>query len=72
MVTKPGDVLRGEAIGAPDLQLTVLEVEGRRIKTVRIKRVNNENGLESNQAVPNKKASALVNKAQNTLSNSAS
>ena len=71
-IPKPGDVLRGEAIGAPDLQLTVLEVEGRRIKTVRIKRVNNENNLESSQAVPNKKTSTLVNKAQNTLSNSAS
>lgn len=71
-IPKPGDVLRGEAISAPDLQLTVLEVEGRRIKTVRIKRINNENNLESSQAVPNKKASTLVNEAQNTLSNSAS
>lgn len=69
-IPKAGDTLKGESFGVPDLHLTVLDVEGRRIKTVRVKRLSNEGNLESSTpAIANKKSSALVNKAQNSLSN---
>jgi CBS domain containing-hemolysin-like protein len=69
-IPKAGDTLKGESFGVPDLHLTVLDVEGRRIKTVRVKRVDNEGNREgATSAVANKKPSALVNKPQNPLSN---
>ncbi len=65
-----GDTLKGEAFGFPDLWFTVLEVEGRRIKSVKIKRNNKENEAEGEVAIKGPKPSRLTKNLPNTVSES--
>jgi putative hemolysin len=69
-IPKAGDSLSGESFGLPDLHLTVLVVEGRRIKTVKVKRVSEESSqAEGHQAtVADKNASSLINNTHNAVS----
>lgn len=70
-IPKTGDSLSGESFGAPELHFTVLSVDGRRIKTVKIKRVP-ERGHPSENAEPvtDKGRSPLMRNIRNTVSES--
>jgi len=69
-IPQAGDAINGEAFGVPDVRLTVLTVDGRRIKKVKIERlVRKEGDADVQSTVPNK-PSALWHNPQNSVSNS--
>jgi putative hemolysin len=68
-IPKAGDALSGESFGLPNLYLTVLAVDGRRIRTVKVKRVNEGNSQTKDlKTVIGKNPSTLMNNAPNTVS----
>jgi CBS domain containing-hemolysin-like protein len=68
-VPKAGDVVSGAAFNAPELRLTVLEVDGRRIKTAKVERIKEESQpVKKYDKVAEEDASTLP--AHNTLSQS--
>jgi CBS domain containing-hemolysin-like protein len=69
-IPQAGDVIDGATFDVPDVRLTVLSVDGRRIKTVKLERfTSGENDTDDNQVVPNK-GSGLFQNPQNSVSNS--
>jgi putative hemolysin len=72
-IPKTGDKLSGASFGAPNLHFTVLEVEGRRIKTAKIERVRERLGQPEEHSEENrtsKRPSSLVKNPGNTISQS--
>jgi CBS domain containing-hemolysin-like protein len=71
-VPKTGDVIGGAAFDAPEIRLTVLEVDGRRIKTVKVERIKEESQpvKKYDQTADVEDPSTLLNNARNTLSQS--
>lgn len=71
-IPKSGDTLSGVAFGAPDLRFTVLDVDGRRIKTAKVERLRAERQKleEKRESVPDETPSTLMENARNTLSQS--
>jgi putative hemolysin len=71
-IPETGDLLSGESFGAPNLQFTVLEVEGRRIKTVKVNRTSTESdgstGLRNSSS--DQKSSSLMKNTHKTVSES--
>ena len=69
-IPKEGEVLDGTSFGIPSVELTVLDVDGRRIKTARVKRIREEErqpeeSLETSKDQSNS-ASTFVSNAHNT------
>ena len=70
-IPKAGDSLSGEAFNAPDLRLTVLAVEGRRIKTVKIERIKKEPEQGNRKTEPSETSTpTIMGKTQKPVSNS--
>jgi len=71
-IPKAGDSLSGESFGVPNLFITVLDVEGRRIKSVRINRINKDSSgnTTGRKATPDPNSSTLINNTQKPLSES--
>jgi CBS domain containing-hemolysin-like protein len=72
-IPKTGDSVEGASFGVLDVRLTVLDVEGRRIKTVkveRIKEITNEVKKQQLKVAADNPAVSLVNKTQNRVSQS--
>ncbi len=71
-IPKAGDSLTGDVFGVPELRLTVLAVDGRRLKTVKIERIQKGRGQDSRQSeVPESGASSsIMGKTQKPVSNS--
>lgn len=70
-IPSEGETLDGVSFGVPHVYLTVLDVEGRRIKTARVKRIREEESqaLESSEASAGSSSSSpLVSNAHNTVS----
>ncbi|MCB0213628.1 MAG: HlyC/CorC family transporter [Anaerolineae bacterium] len=70
-IPKEGEVLDGSSFGVSNLVLTVLDVDGRRIKTARVKRVREETQPQDSVETAkdkNSSASTLVSNAPNTAS----
>lgn len=71
-IPEAGDSLSGESFGAPDIYFTVLDVDGRRIKRVKVTRLKKENNPP--QKIPktamDPKTSTLINNTRKTLSES--
>ncbi|MCB0191433.1 MAG: HlyC/CorC family transporter [Anaerolineae bacterium] len=70
-IPKEGEVLDGSSFGVPNLELTVLNVDGRRIKTARVKRIREESEPEESVETAKDKSnstSTLVSNAPNTAS----
>ncbi|MCB0177033.1 MAG: HlyC/CorC family transporter [Anaerolineae bacterium] len=64
-IPKEGEVLDGASFGVPELVLTVLDVDGRRIKTARVKRIREEE--EENQLAENPKTAKDQSGSTSTL-----
>ncbi len=71
-IPEAGDSLNGETVGLPDLYFTVLGVEGRRIKRVKIQRILEYNSqLEENtETIGEENPSTFMGNVPNTLSES--
>jgi putative hemolysin len=70
-IPKAGDSLSGESFDAPNLHFTVLDLEGRRIKTVKISRVSPGSGGSAElKSSPGQKTPTLINNTQKTVSES--
>jgi CBS domain containing-hemolysin-like protein len=73
-VPKSGDVISGASFNAPNLRLTVLDVDGRRIKTAKVERIKEETEPIKNYskaAADEEESSTLLNNTtRNTLSQS--
>jgi CBS domain containing-hemolysin-like protein len=73
-IPSPGDSLDGASIDNPDILLTVLEVEGRRIKAVKIKRIIKPTSdaikKEYKSSLADQNASNLINNSRKPLSES--
>ena len=73
-IPKPGDSLDGASIDNPDILFTVLEVEGRRIKAVKIKRIikptSDTPKKEYKTSLADQNTSNLVNNPRKPLSES--
>jgi CBS domain containing-hemolysin-like protein len=71
-IPKMGDSIDGTSFDVPNVRLTVLDVEGRRIKTVKVERLKEEIGELKKQpkAAASGATSPMVNNPRNTLSQS--
>jgi CBS domain containing-hemolysin-like protein len=71
-IPKTGDTLSGSSFGSPNLRLTVLDVDGRRIKTAKVERLRAE-GQKSDgkrETIPDESPATLMKNARNTISQS--
>ena len=70
-IPKPGDSLNGSVFNAPELRLTVLAVDGRRIKTVKIERLKKDRGQDGRHTDSSDAGtSSIMGKTQKPVSNS--
>lgn len=70
-IPQTGDSINGETFGLPDVRLTVLAVDGRRVKTVKLERHIQGSGDSGEQPLAsNSKRSTLLQNPQNSVSNS--
>jgi len=72
-IPKVGDTIDGQSFGNPNLSLTVLSVDGRRIKTAKIQRIREEIATaEKKASIAEANPSALMNGARKSFSESSS
>ncbi len=70
-IPKVGDSVNGTLFGVPDIRLTVLSVDGRRLNTVKIERLAPKSKQAEEQAPAlNENSSKILSNPQNSVSNS--
>ena len=66
-----GDLVKGEMFGLPDLHLTVLSVDGRRIGTVKVERIAlNDDRVGEKEHVSDESSSQILGNPKSSVSNS--
>ena len=69
-IPKPGDVIDGYSFDVPDVRLTVLAVDGRRIKTVKVERfITSNESSDGKEENPTEKNTSVWQNSQNSVSN---
>ncbi len=69
-IPQAGDAVEGVVFGVPEVRLTVLAVDGRRMKTIKLERLMDNPDEDESQHAASAKPSALLRNPQNTVSNS--
>ncbi|RMF05463.1 MAG: HlyC/CorC family transporter [Chloroflexi bacterium] len=70
-IPKAGDIIDGASFGVPDVRLTVLTVDGRRINTVKVEQIVKKDGdTGARRQASGEKPSELLRNPRNSISNS--